>query len=256
MKYRIGCLIIHGFGGTASDVEPLSKYLQSKGFITFCPSLKCSMENRKAFSGTGYRDWINSAESGLFYLNSKCKDVVIIGFYMGSLIALNFAAKFKNYGVVAVNVPIYHRGVKNVYHNILIDFKTRDFSNVKKYIKSSAEFSLSELINFKLFTRETKHILDRVEIPIFIAQGLKDDTVNYKSAEYIYKKVSSDLKVLKYYDKLSPDLSVSPEYNLFFKDIEKFIKQIIQRENGMGNKLFPNYTYSGSDYYSLLRDAP
>jgi len=248
MKYRIGCLIIHGFGGTTSDVEPLSKYLQSKGFITFCPSLKCSVKNRRTFSSTNYKDWIESAEAGLFYLKSKCKKVVVIGFYMGGLIALDFATRFKNFGVVAINVPIYHWDVKNIYYNILIDFKTRDFNNVKRYIKSSTEFSISELVNFRMLVGKTKHVLEDVKIPIFIAQGLKDYTVNYKSAEYIYKKVSSNLKVLKYYDKLAMDLSVCSDYHLFFADIERFIKQIIQRENGVNNKILPSYMYLSGIY--------
>ena len=127
--------------------------------------------------------------------------------------------------------------MKNIYYNILIDFKTRDFNNVKRYIKSSTEFSISELVNFRMLVGKTKHVLEDVKIPIFIAQGLKDYTVNYKSAEYIYKKVSSNLKVLKYYDKLAMDLSVCSDYHLFFADIERFIKQIIQRENGVNNKI-------------------
>ena len=131
--------------------------------------------------------------------------------------------------------------MKNIYYNILIDFKTRDFNNVKRYIKSSTEFSISELVNFRMLVGKTKHVLEDVKIPIFIAQGLKDYTVNYKSAEYIYKKVSSNLKVLKYYDKLAMDLSVCSDYHLFFADIERFIKQIIQRENGVNNKILPSY---------------
>ena len=248
MKHRIGCLIIHGFNGTTSDVEPLSEYLQSKGFITFCPSLKSSVENRRTFSNTSYRDWIESAESGLIYLKSKCKKIVIIGLYMGGLIAINFATRFKNFGVITINVPIYHWDMKSIYYNILIDFKTKDFNNMKRYAKTSTEFSISKLVNFGMFLRKTKHILEEVKTPIFIAQSLKDDTVNYKSAEYIYKRVSSNLKVLEYYDKLNPNLFISPDYNLFFADIEKFIKQIIQRESDMSNRILPNYTYLSGTY--------
>ena len=161
---------------------------------------------------------------------------------------LDFATRFKNIGVVTINAPIYHWDVKNMYYNILLDFKRKDFTNVKRYVKSSTEISIPELINFKLLIEKTKHILEMVKIPIFIAQGLKDYTVNYKSAEYIYKKVSSNLKVLKYYDKLAMDLSVCSDYHLFFADIERFIKQIIQRENGVNNKILPSYMYLSGIY--------
>lgn len=248
MKHKIGCLIIHGFGGTTSDVEPLNKYLQSKGFVTFCPSLKFSMENRKVFTNVNYREWIQSAEFSLSYLKSKCKNVVIIGFHIGGLVAVNFATRFKNFAVVTINAPISYWDIKNIYYNILIDFKTRDFKNVKRYAKVLTEYSVSELVNFKMLLGSTKSILETVKAPIFIAQSLMDDSVDHRSGEYIYKKVSSNLKVLKYYDKLNYNSSDISDYHLVFDDIEKFIKKTLQRENSVGNRLLSNYKYLNGTY--------
>ncbi|MDQ2085415.1 dienelactone hydrolase family protein [Herbivorax sp. ANBcel31] len=248
MKYKTGCLIIHGFGATTSEVEPLSKYLKSKGFVTFCPSLKYSMENRKAFSNTSYSEWIQSAESSLKYLKSKCKDVVIIGFYMGGLIAANFAARFKIFSLITINTPIYYWNIKNIYYNILIDCRTGNFNNVKRYMKTPIEFSISELINFRLLIKKTKPVFSKVKVPMFIGQSLMDDAVQYRSAEYIYKKVSSNLKVLRCYDNLNRDLSNCSNSNLVFTDIEEFIKQVTKRENGIDKRLLPSFKYLDGTY--------
>lgn len=238
MKYKMGCLIIHKIGGAISDVKPLSKHLQSKGFVTFCPSFKCNVANKRAFSNISYREWIQSAEQGLNYLKSKCKDVIIIGFNIGGLIAINLAAQFKKFAVITVNASTYYWDVKNAYYNIIINFKTRNFANIKRYIRTLTGFSISGLVNFMMLIKNTKHILGKVRSPIFIIQSLGVDGINYKSAEYIYKKVSSGLKVLKYYDNLADDLSDSSNYYLIFSDIEKFVKEVLQRKNATNNKFY------------------
>ena len=71
MKYRIGCLIIHGFGGTTSDVEPLVN-IAVKRVYYFCPSLnQCKTEEH--FSSTNYKDWIN-LQRQFILSKSKCKN--------------------------------------------------------------------------------------------------------------------------------------------------------------------------------------
>ena len=150
MKHKTGCLIIHGFGGTTSDVEPLSGYLKSKGFITFCPVLKGHTGKKELLDRVSYIEWIKSVENGLNYLKTKCKDIVIIGFSMGGLIGVNLAVKFKFLGIVTIDTPIYFGDMKNIYYNILIDFKTGSFNNVKRYMKLSSSFPISALINFRL----------------------------------------------------------------------------------------------------------
>lgn len=42
-------------------------------------------------------------------------------------------------------------------------------------------------------------MIKNVRCPLFIAQALEDDTVKWKSADYIYKNAASEFKLIKYY---------------------------------------------------------
>jgi carboxylesterase len=62
MVNKIGCLIIHGFGGNIEEIKPLKQYLDRQGFTTICPQLKGHTGRRRDLGKYGYTDWIESAE--------------------------------------------------------------------------------------------------------------------------------------------------------------------------------------------------
>lgn len=229
MNNNIGCLIIHGFAGNFEEIEPLNKYLSEEGFITMCPILKGHMSTRKDLAGVKYTEWIESAEKSLMEITPHCSRVVLIGFSMGGLIAANLAAKYKVDAVVTLNTPIYHWDIKRICINIINDIKTKDYKNIKYYLKSSISIPFSALINFKVLLGKTKPIFKQIKYPMLIAQGLLDDTVHYKSAEYIYRNIQSDIKYLKYYKDADHLICQSAENSSVFRDLESFINDVCKR---------------------------
>ncbi|GAE86858.1 hypothetical protein JCM21531_187 [Acetivibrio straminisolvens JCM 21531] len=53
-----------------------------------------------------------------------------------------------------------------------------------------------------------------------------DDTVHHKSADYIYKNVSSKVKYVKYYENSNHIICHSIDSKDVFTDIENFIENI------------------------------
>jgi carboxylesterase len=226
MNNKIGCLVIHGFAGNLDEIEPLNKYLSTKSIITMCPVMKGHMGQRRDLAFVKYTEWIKSAEASLLELSSQCKRVVIIGFSMGGLIAVNLAVKYNVDGIVTLNTPIYHWNIKIIGKNIVKDIKTKDYKNINYYIRSAINIPISALINFKMLLIRTKPLLKHIQCPMFIAQGLLDDTVHKKSADYIYNSLSSEVKYIKYYENTDHLICHSTENTDVFKDIESFLKKV------------------------------
>lgn len=228
MKKEIGCLIIHGFGGSLEEVAPLSDYLCDKGFTVVCPKLKGHTGKRRDLNGVSYNDWINSAEEGLQKLESTCDSVILIGFSMGGLIAVNLAFRYKVDGIITLNTPIHYWDFKRILLNISQDIYNKKPTNTRRYIKSSLDKPLSSLINFKILLIKTKPLLREVKCPVFIAQALEDDTVQKRSAEYIYKNISSQNRFIKYYEGSGHLICLSGICNKVFYDIVEFIYYIME----------------------------
>ncbi|NLP14049.1 MAG: alpha/beta fold hydrolase [Clostridium sp.] len=228
MKDSIGCLIIHGFAGTLNEIEPLNKYLLNKGFVTRCPIMKGHTGNRRDLAFVKYTQWVESVEKSFIELRSQCHRIIIIGFSMGGLIAVNLATKYRTDAVITLSMPIYHWDMKRIIKNIINDIRIKDYQNIKYYVSSTTSIPFSAMINFKTLLRKTKPLLGQIECPIFIAQGLIDDIVQYRSADYIYRKVSSEVKFIKYYENTAHIICHSIENKKVFGDIEDFIENVIK----------------------------
>ena len=225
MDKKVGFLIIHGFAGNVDQIEPLNKYLSDKGFITVCAKLKGHTGKRKDLSRVNYIDWISSAEESLLKLYSQCEDVIVIGFSMGGLIAVNLALKHNLAGIITLSTPIYHWDMKRIGLNIVTDFKTREFKNSKYYIKSAFRIPFSAMMNFKILLIKTKPLFKQVRCPMFIVQGLLDDTVHFRSAKYIYSNVLSQQKMIKYYNNSNHIICKGDDKAEVFNDIFMFISK-------------------------------
>ena len=223
---NIGFLIIHGFGGSIEDIEPLNKYLLNNGFSTVCPALKGHTGKRKDLKGISYSEWINSAEQGLVQLRTQSEKIILIGFSMGGLIAVNLALKHKVCGIITLSTPIYHWDIKRIFSNIIDDFKKGKYDSLKFYTRASFGLPFSAMFNFKFLLYKTKVLLKQIKCPLLIAQGLKDDTVQHRSAKYIFNNVSSEKKVLKYYNKSNHIICKSKDRKELFSDIKAFVNDL------------------------------
>lgn len=223
-----GCLVIHGFGGSTEEVRPIADFLIKRGFEIVCPELKGHTGRRRDLASVNYLEWIKSAEEGLRALQKKCADIYLIGFSMGGLIAANLAMKYKVRGVITLNMPIYPLDFKKISQNIAEDIKGGRSDSVKRYVTHTFNKPLKAYVNFKILLDRTKARLEKLCAPIFIIQALEDDTVHHKSAEFIYEKVSSATKEIKYYEGSGHLICYSRAVNNVFEDIGDFLERLIK----------------------------
>jgi len=226
MGSSVGCLIIHGFGGSTDEVAPLSDYLSGRGFDTYCPRLKGHTGNRKDLAGSNYREWIKSAEDGLKNLAAGCERVIIIGFSMGGLIAVNLSMAYDISALVTLNTPIYYIDMKRVMVNLLEDIKSLSFSNLKKYVQVPLSVPVPAFRNFKAILSSTMPLIKNISCPVFTAQALEDDAVKWESADYIYRNTCSNSKVVRYYRNCGHIICHSPASGELFRDVEHFIRNV------------------------------
>jgi carboxylesterase len=184
-KHNVGCLIIHGFAGARSDLSALVTILEENGYKTAVPVLCGHESSNKELSQTTYIDWIESANEAIKELQMQCNKIVIIGFSMGGLIAANIFQSHNIEAIIFINTPIYYWNVNLICRNLLCDFNLYS----RKYFASSASKPLTALIQFVALLNKTKPLFSSINCPAMIFQTLDDDTVNPKSALYIYTKI-------------------------------------------------------------------
>jgi carboxylesterase len=219
-------LIIHGFGGNSSEINSLAEYLRNNGATVSCPPLKGHDGNRKSMAGISRKDWILSCEVEYLRLAKDFESIIIIGFSTGGLIAINLAIKYPIKAIITISTPIYVWNLKQVFKNITIGSKSERMKSLRWYLYSATSFPISALLQFQILLHKTKSLLLKITCPICILQGLDDDTVNSKSASYIYKKVSSPIKKLHFLEKAGHVVLKGPAAKDAIKKIQEFLDSI------------------------------
>jgi len=216
-------LLIHGFGGDVSEVAPLAAHLRHRGYRVATPVLSGHGQGRRALRASGWRDWIASARAGLEELRDETDRVVVIGFSMGGLIAANLALEYPLAGIAMLNAPIFCWNKRQILANVLQDLKTGRREHIRHYAASGVKFPLRTLAHFQRLLFSTKGRLRAVQCPVFIAQGLLDDTVLPRSGDYLYRHAGSTVKTLRCYPNSSHLICHEPDSEVLFQDLECFL---------------------------------
>ncbi|MDR2489518.1 MAG: alpha/beta fold hydrolase [Desulfovibrio sp.] len=106
MNADTACLLLHGFGGSPFEMEPLLPLLTELGCTVELPTLPGHDSSIEEFRRTFFKDWLGYAEKRFHLLSRHHKNVIPIGFSMGGSIALILAAKYDPIGVVSLAAPL------------------------------------------------------------------------------------------------------------------------------------------------------
>lgn len=91
-KSEIGCLLLHSFTASPSEVRPLGVFLRNCGYSGIAPLLPGHGSVPEELRQTTWLDWYSNAREGLFYLIQNYTKIVVIGAALGSVLATMLAA--------------------------------------------------------------------------------------------------------------------------------------------------------------------
>ena len=227
MANKLGCLIVHGFGGSIKEISPLAEALSRQGYQVATPILKGHTGLRKDLIGVTYNHWLHSAQEGLENLKITCDSIVVIGFSMGGLVAFNLATEYNFSGIVTINTPIYFWDFQQIAVNIWEDIKNARCFYLKKFIKSNLKTPFSAKLQFLHLLRKTKAL---IATPIFpaalVLQTLDDDTVQARSAKFIYDRLNCPDKKIQYYKQGGHLVLISGTAQKAINDIIEFLRNL------------------------------
>jgi len=168
----VGCLVLHGFGGSPAEVRPLVDGLAARQFTVCAPVLPGHGPGAADLGSTRFRHWIRGAEAALDQLRAGCAEVHLVGFSMGGLIALHLAARHPVGSVCTLAAPI------------LADDPARIGGRLARYLGDPAPV-MPALRSLVRLARLTRRQLGRVQVPVLAVQGDRDDWIAPESAAYL-----------------------------------------------------------------------
>ncbi|MBD1372260.1 alpha/beta fold hydrolase [Hazenella sp. IB182357] len=228
---KTGILLIHGFTGSASELRPMGEYFHKLGYTVHAPLLKGHGTKPEDMRETSWQDWWQSALHAYDRLNEHELDhLYVAGLSMGGCLALNLAAHKQVDGVISMNAPMWIQDrlafLSNFFHPF-VPYRPRGGgkppeveAHLVPYDRTPVK-SVSEIL--KLIKTVRKQLVN-ITVPALIVQSSVDETVQPRSAQYIYEHISTPTKTLSWYDHSGHIITVDKERKKLFAEVEKFIE--------------------------------
>lgn len=185
MEKPLCLLLIHGFGGSTLEVQPLADLLHAHGYTCHLAQLAGHGEEQKAIQNLRWQQWVDSVQADYQSLAKRYR-VVVIGFSMGGLVAamLNRTQSFA--GMVFINTPIYFWHLPQVAKNLFTDFP---HAAHYYFVKSAGRVTPYTMLQFLKLLQTAKPAFKEIHCPTLVVQADDDDSVWPQSACFICRQV-------------------------------------------------------------------
>jgi esterase/lipase/NAD(P)-dependent dehydrogenase (short-subunit alcohol dehydrogenase family)/acyl carrier protein len=231
---NIGVLLIHGVSGTPGEMKSFGTALSNKGYTVAIPQLAGHCASFNVFKKSTRKDWAESVNRALIFLQKHCSIVFVGGLSTGAPMAIQAAVDSKE-GVAGLmllsstlftdgwNMPWYKRMVTKIIINTPLRYfaefhESQPYGikneesrfNVEHIVQSFDKNVPSEFGNmikpavvvheiYKMLNH-TKKILPKVTCPVLLLHSTTDDMASLTNVNYIKTKIASNRVDIHYLD--------------------------------------------------------
>ena len=173
-----------------------------------------------------YADWVKSTEEKIETLISYgYKKIYVVGHSMGGVLAAHVASKYPEVKKIVFAAAAFK--YIGEWENFSIK---KTGSIINEYGISEIAFRFFERLSIKAvnefiaLVKNSQELPSKLNIPVLVLQGLKDDIVPVTSAEYIINQVKSKKKGIIYLTESNHDMFNGTQRDIINDKIAKFLK--------------------------------
>jgi carboxylesterase len=232
-------LLFHGMTGSPFELNKYSKYLHKQGFDVYGYCLPGHGDHPQSIYTVAWEDWMNFSNEKYKNLRGRYDKFFVGGLCLGAVIALNMAQTQKDItGIIGLSTTLFLDGwTIPWYYNIMItvglhtilryyytfperepygiknESTRRKVANImKKNTVALDNYPMSCIYELLELSKNTRKNIKKVDTPILLIHSKEDDLTSIKSAEFVYKNISSKNKEF---------ITLHDSYHLVLYDNEK-----------------------------------
>lgn len=198
-----GCLLIHGFTGSAVEMRPMGEYLAARGLTVSAPLLPGHGTTPEDMARTSWQDWYGHVEQTFADLRAKCEKVFVVGFSLGPLLALHLAAQHDMAGVVALSpgllvrdwrmplAPLLRHIIKAVPKDLDPQHSDMTDKEALRGFWSYDVHPVAAAYQMYLLQKVVRAELGRIRTPVLIIYATRDMSIHPQSGPTLYNEIGS-----------------------------------------------------------------
>ncbi|MHB8073621.1 alpha/beta hydrolase [Desulfosporosinus fructosivorans] len=237
---HVGCLLIHGFSGSPSEMRLLGERLAKLGWTVHGIRLSGHGTTPEEMAKTRWEDWTKDAVAGVAELRKTCDTVIGVGLSMGGLLALHLATLGLLDGIVTLNAPMVLADRRTRYAKLIRLFITF-IGKPKSHRVAAAPESIPErfvyeripvdgLVSLNRGIRQVRSKLSSITCPALLMQSRKDFTVNPESVQIIQEQIKHVNPIVHYWEKSGHILTLGREREEVALKVHEFLQKFTTRD--------------------------
>ena len=226
--HKKGIILIHGLGGTPTEMKYVGNQLEKKGIAVKYCVLSGHCSSLEDLRKSNRQQWINSVNRCYDEFSRECEQIYVAGLSAGCLLALNLAVRRNIAGVICYapafvlngwSMPFYmpwlrymhpwmdffKLSLKERYPYGLKDERIRNLvtSQMDKNNPSEAGSfytPLQTMLQFNRLSIEVEKKLHKINVPILSIHSIEDDVSDISNSYKLYSANSNYIDICKIED--------------------------------------------------------
>lgn len=240
---RVGCLLIHGFSGSPSEMRLLGERLAKLGWTVHGIRLSGHGTTPEEMAKTRWEDWTKDAVTGVAELRETCDTVIGVGLSMGGLLTLYLASLGLLDGIVTLNAPMVLADRRTRYVKLIrpfISFVKKPTSQRVESVPTSESMParfvyeripVDGLVSLNRGIRQVRSKLSAITCPALLMQSRKDFTVNPVSVEIINEQIQHGKPIVHYWENSGHILTLGREREEVALKVHEFLLNFLAQKS-------------------------
>lgn len=239
----IGCLLLHGFSGSPSEMIPLGEALGEEDWTVSIATLAGHGTSPRDLAQTRWHDWVASARDAYADLKRRCHQTALIGLSMGGALALYLAASEQPDAVVAISTPTR---VRPLFANaarlasrllplapVVFRLSPRD-PDVRQYHSPYSRIPLGATKDLAELLAAAMAVLPALRVPLLVVQGRRDWVIPRGSGPQIMAAAAAAPAQLLWLPRSGHVATLDRDRFLLFAEVKRFLRTHLGDEAGQG----------------------
>jgi carboxylesterase len=241
-------LAFHGFTGTATELRPLVDRIAEAGYAVDVPLLPGHGGLPADLQETSFDDWCAAMRTRRDALLAKHGRIVLLGFSMGTLVALKLAAEARDGRLAGLVILGCALELQPYFSVPFSAFARAGWKVPDAYLLKLGPADMTDREAARALTTYDRHPLraayevyragqamreevSRITCPVFIGHGKKDRVCRPRASAWLAEHVGSRDVTARVYTKSSHIVAADVEREDVARDVLSFLGRVGREEN-------------------------
>jgi carboxylesterase len=206
---EVGCLLLHGFTGTPSEMRPIGEALAQRGYSVRAPLLPGHGTRVEDLAASTWQQWFAVAIDAWNDLGTRSPIRVVAGLSMGALLALHLAHErpCEVRAVAALAPALELTSQRNAEiarwlawlpalprRAAIVPKRSASLTGAGRLTPAYEEIPLRSLASMLVLQRRVRAELPAITTPVLLVDGGRDDTISPAASPAIEAALGSAVK--------------------------------------------------------------